>query len=95
MTMTEIDPLTIDTAVALAEVIRWCQTTARLTYLDSRGDVAHGTARCIGDANGNFLGRGEDVRFAYVRITTEMGWEWFVSITEVIDRYKAGTMVAA
>jgi hypothetical protein len=85
--------LTIQDTTALAEIIGWCQRTDRLMWLDDRGDVAYGTARSIGDANGNFLAAGEDVRDAYVRITTAMGFEWFVLVAEVMVRQQEGTMV--
>ena len=85
--------LTINEVTSLAEIVGWCQRNDRLMWLDDRGDVAYGTARSIGDERGNFLARGDDVRDAYVRITTAMGWEWFVLVAEVIERQQAGTMV--
>lgn len=85
--------LTIADAVALADVVRWVQCNARLRWLDDRGEIAEGTARSIGDDRGNFLASTDDVRDAYVRITTAMGWEWFPRMAEVIERHRAGTMV--
>lgn len=86
--------LTIPDVIALAEIARWCQTTARLTWLDDRGDLAYGTARSIGDQNGGLLARCEDVRDAFLRITTAAGFEWFLPVAVAIVRQQAGTMVA-
>jgi hypothetical protein len=87
------DPLTIADAVTLADVIRWCQENARLAWVDDRGDIAYGTARSIGDHYGAFLAGTRDVRDAFVRITTEDGWEWFPRMTDVMARHQAGTML--
>jgi hypothetical protein len=92
-TTTTPRPLTIPDAVTIADIIRWCQTCARLTWLDDRGDLAHGTARSIGDERGGFAGPTDDVRDCHVRITTAAGWEWFVPMADVIARHRAGTMV--
>jgi hypothetical protein len=85
--------LTIADAVALADIISWCQRNARLAWLDERDELAYGTARSIGDSLGNFLTNGDDVRDAFVRITTAMGFEWFVPMSDVLARHQAGTMV--
>jgi len=79
--------------VTLADVIGWCQTNARLAWIDERGDIRRGTARSIGDDQGLFLASGVDVRDSHVRITTADGWEWFVPMADIIAHHQAGTMV--
>jgi len=85
--------LTLADTVTMCDVIRWCQTNARLLWMDDRGDIRQGTARSIGDDRGAFLASGADVRGSFVRITTAEGWEWFAPMADVIARHQAGTMV--
>jgi hypothetical protein len=93
MTTEDIRPLTIADAIAIGDVLTWCQRNARLRWLTDNGDIAEGTARSVGDASGNFLRSTDDVRDSFVRITTATGWEWFPRMAEVIERHQAGTMV--
>lgn len=85
--------LTVGEAVNLATIIGWAQGNLRLSWLDDRGDVAEGTARSIGDEQGNFLNGTDDVRDGFLRITTASGFEWFVPMADVLDRVQQGTMV--
>ncbi len=88
------DILTLDHALALADVIRWAQSNARLRWLDQNTrEIEAGTARSIGDERGNFLAYGDDVRDAYLRITTARGWEWFVPMADVMAFIARGEMV--
>lgn len=89
----EARTLTLTEAVELATVIGWAQRNARLRWLDDRGDIHEGTARSIGDDRGMFT-QGADVRDCHLRITTAMGFEWFVPMSDVISRVHGSTMVA-
>lgn len=86
-------PLTIADAVALAGVIDWAIHNRTILWLNDRNEVERGTARSIGDVNGNFLAQGEDVRDAFLRVTTASGWEWFVPMSDVLARNGRGEMV--
>ena len=50
---------------------------------NAAGQLVTGTARCVGDDRGNYLGAGEDVRDAYLRVTTTAGWEVFWPLSEL------------
>lgn len=85
--------LNIREAVNLGIALSWTQRNARLQWVDDRGNLGEGIARCVGDMNGNFAGPDDDVRDCYMRITTTGGFEWFVPMSDVLDRIVAGTMV--
>jgi hypothetical protein len=82
--------LTIGDAVTLTE---WAQKNSRLMWLDHRGEPAKGTARSIGDVVGNFTPE-KDVRDAFLRITTAMGFEWFLPMEQAMAMQREGTLVA-
>jgi hypothetical protein len=92
-TETETRVLTVHDAILIGDIAEWAIHNSKLLWLDDRGEVQTGTARSIGDNQGNLLGRGVDVRDAFLRITTAMGWEWFVPMAEVIERHRIGTMM--
>jgi hypothetical protein len=85
--------LNIAEATQLATIIGWAQRCAKLVWLDERSDVCYGTARSIGDENGNFLRCDRDVRDAYLRITTVGGFDLFLPMSEVLRRHDLGTMM--
>jgi hypothetical protein len=89
-------PLTIRDTVALAEIIRWAQTTAAIRWVDpNTGSVETGTARSIGDERGNFTPPDADIRDEHLRITTSRGWEWFVPMRDAMDMVMDGRMADA
>jgi hypothetical protein len=83
-------PLSISDLVALETVARAAQTGARVRWLTDSGDVGEGTARSIGDERGMFLANGEDVRDAYLRITTIAGFETFEPVSRLAELVKGG-----
>ena len=85
--------LSVGEAVDLATVVEWAIHNARLGWVNESGDVSYGTARSIGDERGAHAQRSDDVRDCFLRITTDTGWEWFVPITEALERLRAGTLV--
>ncbi|SRR6266699_2623487 len=79
--------LTVWGAVNLGNVVRAAQQNKRVAWiLNGSGDVITGTARSIGDVQGNFASETDDVRDCFLRITTDAGWEHFMPIKEVLDR---------
>lgn len=88
-----VDTLTIRTAAHLATIITWAQRGARVRWLTHGGKTDTGVVRSIGDERGNFLRDDEDVRDAFVRITTAAGWEWFPPVREVLDLLVHGEIV--
>lgn len=87
------ETLTVSDLVALAAIVDAVQRNARVGWLMPNGDVATGTVRSLGDERGGFIGSGEDVRDAFVRITTSSGWEVFAPIAKVAEQYAKSAFV--
>lgn len=87
--------LTISEVHQLAELVKMAQTNARIAWIDE--DVSHetrtGTARSIGDENGNFLNGRDDVRDAHFRITTSNGFELFMPVAKAMALIAKSYMV--
>ena len=97
--MTNYGPLSVSDVVALATITGAAASTARVARFmpeDSplAGSVVQGTARSVGDERGNFLGAGEDVRDAYLRVTTRGGMECFWPVRELMADVESGTFAA-
>lgn len=93
MTTTTTAPLTVTTAVALAAICTAAIGTQRVARATDHGDITYGTARSIGDKNGNFASSDDDIRDCYLRVTTDGGWEVFWPVSEILDDYRAGLFV--
>lgn len=89
------DPLTIRDLVALGTILRAAQGVERVTRLVEDGNAAglliHGTARSIGTADGYLIRPNEDVRDAYLRVTTDAGLEVFWLVRDLMPAVEAGT----
>lgn len=85
--MSDHPPLSIADVVALDRIVRAC-SHKRVRWLTERGDLLDGVARSIGDQNGNFLQRGEDVRDGYLRISGT--FEHFLPVKRVMEMLGAG-----
>jgi len=88
------DTLTLTDALAIAEIIRTAQTTAKVARMTDDGDVVYGTARHIGDDRGAFWPSTADVRDAYLRVTTQAGWEVFWPVRELMPQVAETTFTA-
>jgi hypothetical protein len=86
--------LSIGEAVDLAAIVRCCRGASVARFNETTGDVTYGTARCIGDERGNFLADGEDVRDAYLRVTTVNGWEVFWKVSDLLPEVRSGYFVS-
>ncbi len=75
----------IDTAVHNSKVAR---------VMPETGDIVYGTARSIGDLEGNFLSDGSDVREAWLRVTSRSGWELFWSVKVLAEEQSRGEFAA-
>jgi hypothetical protein len=94
MTTTTHPPLDVGTVLDLAKILDWCIGTKRITWIDEYDNKPRtGTARNVGDENANVLPRGADIRDAYFRITTSMGFEWFVPIRDALVMVREHRMV--
>jgi|tagenome__1003787_1003787.scaffolds.fasta_scaffold20985677_10 hypothetical protein len=90
MTTTE-NVLTMADLTALETISRAAITCARIAWVDRvTGRINYGTARSIGDENGNFLRRDKDVRDGFLRITTRGGWEHFVRVRDLMPLVHSG-----
>ncbi len=84
------DPLTVRDALAISEIILWAGRTAKIARLDRRteSDVVYGHARSIGDRDFGFIHGDQDVRDAFLRVTTRSGVEVAWPIRELVEDYK-------
>lgn len=91
-------PLTGYDACTLADLVRAAQGNQRVARLmpegtNAAGLVIVGTARCIGDENGNFAGRDDDIRDAFMRVTTLSGFEAFWPMSDLIKEHQQFTFI--
>jgi hypothetical protein len=92
MAATTLGPVTVQLATHLAAIVSAAQRGARVAWLhDDR--VGYGTARSIGDEGGGFARADEDIRNCHLRVTTDLGFELFVPMSDVLARYADGTFV--
>ena len=87
MQKTEHGTLTIHEAHQLGRILDLVQRGARVVWLDpdvTGNEPQTGTARSIGDENGNFITGSDDVRDAFLRITTSRGFELFMPIKKAM-----------
>lgn len=77
----------------VAPVLDACQRGARVAMLTDNGDVRNGTARSVGDDRGNFAHGDADALSVFVRVTWADGFDSFLPMGEVADKYAAGTFV--
>lgn len=85
--------LSIQAAIAIGQICSAAGRTAPVARLLSTGDVCYGQARSVGDVNGNFLSRSDDVRDGFLRVTTNAGWEVFWPMGELIPEWETGEFV--
>lgn len=89
----DLDPLTLRDACDIADVVNACQRTARVAWLTDHNDRMEGTMRSVGDERGNFLRADDEVRDAFVRITTSMGMEVFMPMRDAMRLVHKSEMV--
>ncbi|MGB3676906.1 MAG: hypothetical protein WA988_20950 [Candidatus Nanopelagicales bacterium] len=84
---TVLAPLTCPRAVALAEILSAAQQCSRVVFLDDDGNQQKGTARHIvtGPDDFHFMPRDQDVRYGYLRVTMQSGFERTALIADLID----------
>jgi len=87
--------LTVADLTALTEVARAAMQSAKVTYLDEGGDIVNGTARSfvVDPARPVFLGRDDDVRDAYLWVTTVQGFEAFPAVRHLAKMVHEGGFI--
>jgi hypothetical protein len=88
--------LTLSEAVSLASVIDSAihgRKVARVRESAPDG-VIYGTARSVGDENGNSARNKVDVRDCFLRVTTVGGWDEFWPMAELVSELPGGTFCA-
>lgn len=90
-----MDAFTLAEVQSYGDAVAACQRNARVRFMRADDDmVTEGTLRHVcADDSGNFLRSGQDVREAFVRVTTVAGWECFVPLPEWCELARNG-MVA-
>lgn len=91
--MAEYKPLSIHDAVDLAAIVNAAIHTSHVTWALDDGRIVEGTARSIGDENGNFASERDDIRGCFLRVTTSMGFEAFLPMADVLDKVRHGLFV--
>ena len=83
------------TASAIVDIIEIAQTAAKVSWVDEDGHINDGIARHLVKHADNpvFLGAGDDVRDAYLRVTTKGGWETFFSVQFLIEKILDNTFL--
>lgn len=76
---------------ALSEITDACIHGRKVARLIDGDNVIEGVARSIGDENGNFLRRDEDVRNGYLRVSGT--FEYFWPIRELMPQIHDSTFV--
>jgi hypothetical protein len=71
----------------LMYVVEAAQKCAKVAYVRPDGIQIYGHARSIGNENGGFIRTDEDVRDAYLRITTRSGMEIFLPVSELAEAH--------
>jgi len=88
--------LTIADVIALSTIIDAASQSAKVRWWDNeRGDVREGTARHIvrGADDFVFIPQTQDVRDAFLRITTTMGMEITIPVRKLMDMVQRGEFV--
>lgn len=84
-------PLSIRDVESLHRLIDACGRTAKVARLRPDDSIVYGHARYICNDSGYFLTKDQDVRNAYMRVTTRSGFEEFWPIAELMGEVHAGT----
>jgi len=84
--------LSIADVIALSTIIDSASQTARVRWLDERGDIREGTARHIVRSadDFSFIPRDMDVRDGFLRITTTLGMEVTIAVRELMAMVQRG-----
>lgn len=80
------EPLTLQTAKALGEIIDLAQRGARVKWLVENDNIMTGVMRSVGDAQGNFLRADDDIREAFVRVSAT--FEHFIPVMDMVRLIK-------
>lgn len=88
------EPLSIADVVALDIIVRAASTCAKVARMLEDGTVVYGHARSIGGTSGAFLGPDADVRDAFLRVTTQGGFEAFWPVRDLMPQAATGEFVA-
>lgn len=85
--------LTVPIAICISKIITGCQTNSRCKWSNPGDDIIEGTMRSIGAENGNFQIPSGDVRDGFVRITSLMGFDYFIPVMNIVGRMEEMTFV--
>jgi hypothetical protein len=86
------DTLTISDVNALAEIVAAAKSTAKIAWVSGGGGTHYGTARAITNGDGpGFITSDTDLRDGYLWITTDMGWELWVPVRDLMQAFIDGT----
>ena len=86
--------LTANDYLAIAEVIKAARIGSKVRWVqDNQFDsIASGTARSIGDEHANFWTTDQDISEVFLRVTSTMGFEYFIPVLDVVEKYLTGSL---
>jgi hypothetical protein len=91
--VTTTTPLTVGFALRLGDLLNWVAQSRAVHYTaDGGATILTGTLRHVvrSPDDYSFLGRGQDVRDAYVRITLTSGLDTALPVTQVVGLIEDG-----
>jgi hypothetical protein len=91
-TTTTTTPLTVGFALRLGDLLNWVAQGRVVHFVTEGSDIRTGTLRHVVRSEDDycFLGRGQDVRDAYVRITLTSGFDVALPVTQVVGLIEDG-----
>lgn len=86
------DTLTISDVQALAHIIDAAKRQAKVAWESGGGGIHYGTARAITrDSGPGYINGATDVRDGYLHVTTDMGWELWLPVRDLMQAFIDGT----
>lgn len=92
-TTTQPRILSYSDAVAIADIVRAAHSGQRVARVFESGEILYGTARSIGDQNGNHASGKDDVRDVHLRVTLTNGFDHYWPMAELVADIKVGNFV--
>jgi hypothetical protein len=77
-------PLSAQHVLGLAQIVLAARKGQRVARLDEDSNVRVGTARSLGDERGNYMGREDDIRDVYLRVTLLSGFDAYWPVLELL-----------
>lgn len=81
--------MTIEEIIQANTIITAAQTCAKVAWV-THGEIRYGTARSIGDEQGQFAHGDAEFIGQYLRVTGREGFEYFLSVRHLMPKVASG-----